>query len=194
MEAALADAMIGDNADAQKMSDALNQKLLRDTQMQSLWLPAIHGQIALNHKDTAGAVSNLEIATPPVEYAQFAFLTANSTCLYPTYVRGEAYLGRVEGSQAAAEFQKIIDHSGMVWNCATGALAKLGRGAGLCAGSEERERRRCRCGASAGAGCVQGFSDALEGRRRGHPGLPAGEGGVCESAAVGPSHARHLIE
>ena len=125
VEAALADAMIGDNADAQKMSDALNQKSPRDTQMQSLWLPAIHGQIALNHKDTAGAVSNLEIATPPVEYAQFAFLT-NLTCLYPTYVRGEAYLAEGQGSQAAAEFQKIIDHSGMVWNCATGALAKLG--------------------------------------------------------------------
>ena len=75
--------------------------------MQSLWLPAIRGQIALDHKDTAGAISNLEIATPPVEYAQFAFLT-NLTCLYPTYVRGEAYLAEGQGSQAAAEFRK--DH------------------------------------------------------------------------------------
>ena len=30
------------------------------------------------------------------------------------------------GSAAAAEFQRILDHSGIVWNCWTGALAHLG--------------------------------------------------------------------
>jgi hypothetical protein len=49
----------------------------------------------------------------------------NISCLYPTYVRGEAYLAAGQGSAAAAEFQKIIDHSGIVWNCWTGALAHL---------------------------------------------------------------------
>ncbi len=42
------------------------------------------------------------------------------------YVRGEAYLAAGQGSAAAAEFQKILDHSGIVWNCWTGALAHLG--------------------------------------------------------------------
>ena len=42
------------------------------------------------------------------------------------YVRGEAYLAAGQGSSAAAEFQKILDHSGIVWNCWTGALAHLG--------------------------------------------------------------------
>ena len=50
----------------------------------------------------------------------------NLSCLYPTYVRGEAYLAAGQGKDAAAEFQKIIDHSGIVWNCWTGALAHLG--------------------------------------------------------------------
>ena len=50
----------------------------------------------------------------------------NISCLYPTYVRGEAYLAAGQGSAAAAEFQKILDHSGIVWNCWTGALAHLG--------------------------------------------------------------------
>ena len=50
----------------------------------------------------------------------------NISCLYPTYVRGQAYLAAGQGSAAAAEFQKIIDHSGIVWNCWTGALARLG--------------------------------------------------------------------
>jgi hypothetical protein len=42
------------------------------------------------------------------------------------YVRGEAYLAAGQGNAAAAEFQKILDHSGIVWNCWTGALAHLG--------------------------------------------------------------------
>jgi eukaryotic-like serine/threonine-protein kinase len=51
---------------------------------------------------------------------------ANISCLYPTYIRGEGYLAAGQGSAAAAEFQKILDHSGIVWNCWTGALAHLG--------------------------------------------------------------------
>jgi hypothetical protein len=43
-----------------------------------------------------------------------------------TYIRGEAYLAAGQGKRAAAEFQKILDHSGIVWNCWTGALAHLG--------------------------------------------------------------------
>jgi hypothetical protein len=50
----------------------------------------------------------------------------NISCLYPTYIRGEAYLAAGQGAHAAAEFQKILDHSGIVWNCWTGALAHLG--------------------------------------------------------------------
>ena len=42
------------------------------------------------------------------------------------YVRGEAYLAAGQGSAAAVDFQKILDHSGIVWNCWTGALAHLG--------------------------------------------------------------------
>ena len=53
-------------------------------------------------------------------------VAANLCCLYLTYVRGEAYLAAGQGTAAAAEFQKIIDHSGIVWNCWTGALAHLG--------------------------------------------------------------------
>lgn len=51
---------------------------------------------------------------------------ASGSCLYPTFIRGQAYLARGDGVAAAAEFQKILDHSGIVWNCWTGSLAKLG--------------------------------------------------------------------
>ena len=46
--------------------------------------------------------------------------------MYPTYIRGQAYLAAGQGAPAAAEFQRILDHSGIVWNCWTGALAHLG--------------------------------------------------------------------
>jgi eukaryotic-like serine/threonine-protein kinase len=65
---------------------------------------------------------------------------ANISCLYPTYIRGEALLAAGQGKEAAAEFQKIIDHSGIVWNCWTGALAHLGvaRANALQAGTSQR--------------------------------------------------------
>ena len=51
---------------------------------------------------------------------------APNSCLYPVYVRAEAYLSVQQGAAAAVEFQKILDHRGLVWNCATGVLAHLG--------------------------------------------------------------------
>jgi serine/threonine protein kinase/tetratricopeptide (TPR) repeat protein len=125
MEAALAYAMAGDNARAESTAQNLNQRYPLDTQVQSLWLPAIRGQAALTRKTPAKAVEYLQRALPPIEYGQIYFINQIS-CLYPTYVRGEALLAARQGPQAAAEFQKILDHSGMVWNCWTGALARLG--------------------------------------------------------------------
>jgi hypothetical protein len=60
-----------------------------------------------------------------MELGEIAFADSLS-CLYPPYVRGQAYLAAGNGQAAAGEFQKIIDHSGIVWNCFTGAVAKLG--------------------------------------------------------------------
>jgi hypothetical protein len=80
--------------------------------------------LALDKKNPASALTALQAASP-IELGQINFV-ANISCLYPTYIRGEAYLAAGQGSPAAAEFQKIIDHSGIVWNCWTGALAHLG--------------------------------------------------------------------
>ena len=92
--------------------------------MQSVWLPMIHARVALNRKNQALALNDLQ-ASSQIELGQISFV-ANLSCLYPTYVRGEAYLAAGQGTAAAAEFQKILDHSGIVWNCWTGALAHLG--------------------------------------------------------------------
>jgi serine/threonine protein kinase/Tfp pilus assembly protein PilF len=126
VEAALAYAMAGD-ARAQSLAQDLNKRYPLDTQMQSLWLPTIKAQLALGRKDQPAAVNALQVALPPIEYGQIAFLS-NISPLYPTYIRGETYLAAGQGTAAAAEFEKILDHSGIVWNCWTGALARLGVG------------------------------------------------------------------
>jgi len=102
----------------------LGKRFPLDTQMQSLWLPAIQAQLALDKKNPTAALNLLQAAFP-IELAQIGFINSIS-CLHPTYIRGEAYLAAGQGSAAAAEFQKILDHSGIVWNCWTGALAHLG--------------------------------------------------------------------
>jgi eukaryotic-like serine/threonine-protein kinase len=127
VEAALAYAMTGATAEAESQAQGLNKRYPLDTQIQSLWLPAVQAQLALKRRNPAAAVSTLQVASPPIEYGDIAFVN-NISCLYPTYIRGEAYLAAGQGMAAAAEFQKILDHSGMVWNCWTGALARLGVG------------------------------------------------------------------
>jgi eukaryotic-like serine/threonine-protein kinase len=123
-EAALAIAMAGDTARAESLAQDLAKRFPLDTQAQSIWLPAIQAQLALDQKNPALAVKALEAAIP-IELAQITFVN-NISCLYHVYLRGDAYLAAGEGSAAAAEFQKILDHSGIVWNCWTGALAHLG--------------------------------------------------------------------
>jgi serine/threonine protein kinase/tetratricopeptide (TPR) repeat protein len=123
-EAALAFAMAGDTARAEPLAQDLGKRFPLDTQIQSLWLPAIQAQLALDKKNPALALNALQAASR-VELGQINF-AINISCLYPTYVRGEAYLAAGQGSAAAAEFQKILDHSGIVWNCWTGTLAHLG--------------------------------------------------------------------
>jgi DNA-binding winged helix-turn-helix (wHTH) protein/tetratricopeptide (TPR) repeat protein len=123
-EAALAFAMAGDTARAESLAQDLGKRFPLDTQMQSLWLPAIQAQVAIHRKDPASALPPSQTASP-IELSQIPFVM-NISCLYHVYVRGETYLAAGQGGAAAAEFQKILDHSGIVWNCWTGALAHLG--------------------------------------------------------------------
>ena len=123
LETALAYAMEGDAARAESLTHDIEERFPLDTQVHSLWLPPIQAQLALARKNPTLALNALQAATP-IELGTISF-TVNNSCLYPAYVRGEAYLAAGQGGAAAAEFQKILDHGGIVWNCWTGALAHL---------------------------------------------------------------------
>ncbi len=122
--AALAFAMAGDTERSESVVRELGTRFPLDTQLQSLWLPAIEAQLALDRKQS-DLILHLPHTASPIELGNINFVL-NASCLYHTYVRGEAYVAMGQGSAAAVEFQKIIDHSGIVWNCWTGALAHLG--------------------------------------------------------------------
>ena len=93
------------------------------TFVQLNYLPTIYAQLALSRNDCAKAIEELQ--TPrPTELAELPGLNPR-TALYPVYVRGEAYLAAHRGSEAEAEFRKILDHSGIVVNEPIGALARL---------------------------------------------------------------------
>jgi hypothetical protein len=124
IEATLAFALSADTPRAEALAKDLSARFPLDTQMQLLWLPTVGAQLALNRKNAAGALERLQ-AAKPLDLALIPF-TANGSCLYAPYVRGQAYLALGDGASAAAEFQKILDHTGIVVNCWTGALAHLG--------------------------------------------------------------------
>ncbi|MFZ0762142.1 MAG: hypothetical protein WAM69_19505 [Candidatus Sulfotelmatobacter sp.] len=121
-EAALALAMAGNAGRAESLAQDLAKRFPLDTQMQSLWLPAIRTQVALDRRKLDSALNALQLA-PLIELGA---IQSGNTCLYHVYIRGEAYLAAGQGSAAAAEFRKILDHSGIVGNCWAGALAHLG--------------------------------------------------------------------
>jgi len=107
------------NADeAGKLADKINQDYSSDTLVQGYWLPTIRAAVELQRHNPQRAIEFLEAALP---YE----LGADGQML-PVFVRGEAYLQLKRGSDAAREFQKIIDHPGIVVNSPTGALARLG--------------------------------------------------------------------
>jgi tetratricopeptide (TPR) repeat protein len=121
--AALALARAGDIAGAEKLVADLDKTYPLDTLVQRYWLPTIRASVALERKDPNLAIELLQ-ETGAIELGQ---PTSSLTIfLCPVYVRGEAYLMLHDGGRAAAEFQKFIDHRGLVVNFPWGALARLG--------------------------------------------------------------------
>jgi hypothetical protein len=125
----LALAIAGDIARAQTLADELERRFPEDTSVRFSYLPTLRALAALRSKDPSRA---LELLRPAATY-EFGqpgifFYGAGGVAfgaMYPTYVRGLAYLALHKAAEAAAEFQKILDHPGVVLEDPMGALARL---------------------------------------------------------------------
>jgi eukaryotic-like serine/threonine-protein kinase len=120
--AALVMAEAGDAPEATKLAADLNKNFPLDTLVQRYWLPSIRAALALGRRDAKAAIAELTTASD-LDLSEPAGVTVY---LVPPYLRGQAYLMLRDGSGARAEFQKFIDHYGMVGNFPWGALSRLG--------------------------------------------------------------------
>jgi Flp pilus assembly protein TadD len=109
---------------ARAITDSLDQKNPASTFVQKYWIPILRAESDLQSGKPNDAIATLavyepfDLSTPPEFY---------KGTLYPAYIRGQAYLAAGDGPKAAVEFQKILDHPGIVLNYPLGALALLGR-------------------------------------------------------------------
>jgi len=123
--AAIAFSVAGDSGQAMQLANDLGKRFPQDTIVEFNYLPTIRAAAELRDGDSGKAITTLAAAAP---YELGITALDAGISLYPVYLRGEAYLAAQQGSAAAAEFQKILDHPGVVQNELIGALAHLGLG------------------------------------------------------------------
>jgi len=123
--AALAIALSGSSSRAQDLADDLEKNFSEDTSVKFSYLPVLRAILDLDRRQPARAIEFLETTTPYELGTPRSNLQGFFGALYPVYVRGEAYLAAGRGTEATAEFQKILKHRGIVISDVIGALAQL---------------------------------------------------------------------
>ena len=121
----LALALAGSSSRAQALADDLEKNFPEDTSVRFSYVPALRAILAVNRGQPSRAIEVLESAAPYELGTPRSNLQGFFGALYPVYVRGQAYLSAHQGAEAAAEFQKIIDHRGILVSDPVGALAHL---------------------------------------------------------------------
>jgi len=120
---AIALGLLGDSAQAERLAADLGKRFSEDTIVKFDYVPMIRAAIALHSGDGKRAIDALDASVP---YELGETNPSFTFALYPVYLRGQAYLATKQGAAAAAEFQKILDHSGVVGNEPIVALVHLG--------------------------------------------------------------------
>jgi DNA-binding winged helix-turn-helix (wHTH) protein/tetratricopeptide (TPR) repeat protein len=121
---ALASLYADDLKGGQAATEELAKRFPEDTVVRCNYLPALRAKLALAHASPDHAI-DVVAAAQPCEFGLPSYSYYNWSNLYPAYVRGEAYLAAHRGAEAAAEFEKILAHRGIVLNEPIGALAHL---------------------------------------------------------------------
>jgi tetratricopeptide (TPR) repeat protein len=139
--AAFALALSGDSSGSQTLAEDLAKRFPEDTPTQFEYLPTLRALLALGENAPSDAIERLQTALPYDLAMPGTLFFAKFGGLYPAYVRGQAYLEAGRGREAAAEFQKVLDHRGIVLADPIGALAHLQLGRALVL-LGERDRAR----------------------------------------------------
>jgi serine/threonine protein kinase len=121
--AAVALGLAGEVSPAMRLADELANRYPEDTAVRSTYVPMTRAAVSLSTGQGVKAVEELAPAAPYELGTSQSFVGFS---LYPVYLRGQAYLFAKQGAAAGAEFQKILDHAGVVPNNSTHALARLG--------------------------------------------------------------------
>jgi tetratricopeptide (TPR) repeat protein len=135
--AALVLARAGETVAAEKLATELDKAFPLHTVVQRYWLPTIRAGVALQRKDPRRAIELLQASST----IELGIPTELTVFLCPVYLRGEAYLMLHDGNAAATEFQKFIDHRGVVDNFPWGALARLGLARAYAIGGDTTKAR-----------------------------------------------------
>jgi len=170
--AALALARSGDTADAEKLAAQLDRTRPQDTVIQRYWLPTIRAAAALERKDARRAIELLM----PASSIEFGAPMLVTVALCPAYVRGEAYLMVHDGNAAASEFQKFVDHRGLVGNFSWGTMARLelARAYSLDAATSSAAREKARAA----------YREILSIWKEGDPGVPVISEAKAETSKI----------
>jgi eukaryotic-like serine/threonine-protein kinase len=137
-------ALSGDSSRSQALTEDLSRRLPEDTRVQFTYAPTLRALLALDHSQPSKAVELLQTTilyeggSPTTGGSEFLLGAGN---LYPAYVRGLAYLAAHQGAEAAAEFQKILDHRGLVLCDPAGALAHLQLGRAYALSGDDTKAR-----------------------------------------------------
>jgi tetratricopeptide (TPR) repeat protein len=129
--AAFALALSGDSSASQSLAEDLAKRFPEDTPVQFEYLPTLRALFALSAKNPLKAIDSLRTALPYDLAMPGTAFFAKFGGLYTAYIRGKAYLDAGRGREAAEEFQKVLDHRGIVLADPIGALAHLQLGRAL---------------------------------------------------------------
>jgi tetratricopeptide (TPR) repeat protein len=129
--------MSGDSLRSETLANDLGIRFPEDTAVQFSYLPVIRARLALNRGDALKAIELLQTAIPHELGVPLSAISGLFGALNPIYMRGEAYLAEHRGVEAAAEFQKVLDHPGIVVADPIGALAHLQLGRALAVSGEK---------------------------------------------------------
>ena len=160
---------------AQRLADDLEQRFPEDTFARFTYVPVLRASAALGRGKPSDSVEQLRVALPYELAANGLNFNFYLGGLHSGYVRGEAFLAAHRYAEAVTEFQKLLDHRGIVGADPIGALAHLQMGRAFAASGDTVKA----------AAAYQEFLAHLEGCGPGRPDSEASQGGIRAAATRG---------